>query len=395
MTAPGFAPLMALWVGFMALATYGSIYPFDFQYRPLDRDALAELMHGSWTYFSRGNALGNVLLFAPLGFFGALLGRSRPMAWTWLAVVCGVSLVLATALQVVQLYLPGRVPNLQDVAWNMLGVAGGIAAAVLWRDTVRRLAAAGHRFQLAPLVLTGVWLVYRLIPFVPSLSFQNIKDSLKPLLLSPEITTLGIAGHICAWLVVAQLLRLASPGRALDRYLALLILVTFGLEVLMVNNAVSADNVLGAGIAVVVWWLVIGRLRNPAGVVAAILIAVIVASGLAPFTLRGPPQAFHWLPFQGFLGGSMYINAQVACHKTFLYGSLVLLLWQARLGRMVAPSLAVGAVGAVEIAQIWLPGRTPEITDPLLVVLAAVALWALQPSEPGRPGHRPKPARVD
>lgn len=369
----------------MAVATYGSVYPFDFQPRPLDSAALIELVAGSWSYFSRGNAVANVLLFAPIGFFGALAGGSGHRRWLWIMVVFGVALVLAVVLQVVQLFIPARVPNLQDVAWNLAGTAGGVFAAVLLRDTVRRVAIAGHRLHLAPLLLIGAWLSYRLIPFVPSLSFQNIRDSLKPLLLAPEITWLAVARSACAWLVVAQLLRLAGPGLALDRFLVLLIIGTIALEVLMVSNVVSANNVLGAGIAMLLWWLAISRLREPAVLVVLLLSAFVIAAGLAPFTFRDPPQPFHWLPFQGFLGGSMYVNAQVACQKVFFYGSLVLLLWQVRIGRAAGLLLAVVMIGAVEVAQRWIDGRTAELTDPLLVLMAGGMLWALQRNEGERP----------
>jgi VanZ family protein len=34
-------------------------------------------------------------------------------------------------------------------------------------------------------------------------------------------------------------------------------------------------------------------------------------------------------------------------------------------------------LAAIEIAQIWLPGRTPEITDPLLALAAGATIWLL------------------
>ena len=74
----------------------------------------------------------------------------------------------------------------------------------------------------------------------------------------------------------------------------------------------------------------------------------------------------------------MLINIAVLFEKIFLYGAL---LW---LGRMAFGELrhalwfVVLLTASVEIAQVYIPGHTAEITDPLLVLFLAFVLESLR-----------------
>jgi hypothetical protein len=78
--------------------------------------------------------LGNIALFAPLGFALAWWSR-RPL----FAILAGatVSLVCEAA----QTWIPTRHPSLQDVAWNVLGTLAGVAIAF----ALGRARASGRR----------------------------------------------------------------------------------------------------------------------------------------------------------------------------------------------------------------------------------------------------------
>ena len=78
------------------------------------------------------NALGNVLLFAPLGAVGFL------RRWRFAKAVV-VGLALSSSVEVAQLVVPGRTTATEDVILNTLGAIGGWAfAALLWRRFVAR-----------------------------------------------------------------------------------------------------------------------------------------------------------------------------------------------------------------------------------------------------------------
>jgi len=69
-------------------------------------------------------AVGNVVLFVPLGFTLALAGWRRREV-----VLAGFALSLW--IECAQMFIPGRDPNIGDIAWNTTGTALGIAVAAL------------------------------------------------------------------------------------------------------------------------------------------------------------------------------------------------------------------------------------------------------------------------
>ncbi len=346
------------------LIAYGSLYPFDF------RDMAAgdwELLLNSWQGRTiRSDVLSNIVLFLPFGYFGVLAWGRR----LWLA---GLALLLGSGLQLLQLYLPSRDANLLDVAWNLGGAGLGAALAALPVARIPFLARHYRHGQVFVQILLGAWLCYRLLPFVPSLDWQEIKDSLKPLLLHPHLTMADLLRNTISWAAVAALWTALWQGRHTLRWLLAAVAGVFLLEVIIVDNSVTAANVLGAGLGVMLW----GALRpQPAahGVLALLLLVSLVVAGLAPFKARAAAAVFHWQPFYGFLGGSMLFNIIALFEKIFLYGSL---LWLAR-RQGVRPGLAITLAFAVtafiEAAQVYFAGHTPEITDPLLVLCLALAL---------------------
>lgn len=370
-----------LWIGFAVVVTYGSIYPFNFQLQTLDATTYDKFIASCCLAFRPGDILGNIILFVPYGFLGMLAPISGRALGTRLCVVLVTGFVVALGVQIAQIYLPTRDENLQDVFWNMLGILVGILPALLARKHMAGGALRPQGIAMVPGLLIGSWLAYRLFPFVPSIDFQAIKDSLKPLLLDPQINAVGIFHDTVAWLIVAALLPRLMPGKRLDLFLPVLMAGVFGLEVLIVQNSLSATNVAGGVLALALWFGLLKHIRWQAGALAMLLCVILLVDGLAPFTLAPATATFNWLPFKGLLGGSMYLNVQSISEKVFLYGSLVYVLWQTRLGQIAGIVIATSVVALVEFSQVFFTGHTPEITDPILVVLAAWTLIALREQE--------------
>ena len=85
---------------------------------------------------------------------------------------------------------------------------------------------------------------------------------------------------------------------------------------------------------------------------------------------------FIWIPFAGSLGGDPIAAVPPLIEKLFLYGSLVFFVRYLGASHWLTV-LTLGAfLLALELAQQALPGRTPEITDPLLVLGMA---WLVRP----------------
>lgn len=367
-----------LWLGFAAIAAYGSIYPFDFQFQTLDPAAWQAFVDTCCRETSRGDILGNVVLFLPFGYLGTLAAGSNRGVIRQFIMVCVVGVIFAFLLQVAQLYLPTRDENLQDVIWNLLGIIVGAVLGIPSRHFIRRAADQASGLQLVPWILIGSWMAYRLIPFVPSVDFQSIKDSVKPLLEIGNLSLPSVAYTAVAWLVVGYLMDLGLRGKRLGRLLPLLVFGTFGLEILIVFNVLTPSNVAGGIIAIILHWAVFSRLRKVELPLLLCLLVSLAWSDLAPFILRVDPIAFNWLPFQGFLGGSMFVNAQSAAEKVFAYGSIVYLLLRMGAGGWISLLAATAWVAGIEFAQTYVVNHTPEITDPLLVIFAAVAIFAVE-----------------
>jgi VanZ family protein len=137
-----------LWIAFVLLATYVSIYPFNFQFRSVSAETLRAFVE-SWRHMtSRGDILGNVVLFVPFGILGMLAAKPGKQNLRRLLYVCLLGTVFAFVLQVAQLYLPSRDQALQDVFWNLLGTVGGatlgmIAGGYLLSSAARARSAVG------------------------------------------------------------------------------------------------------------------------------------------------------------------------------------------------------------------------------------------------------------
>jgi hypothetical protein len=104
------------------------------------------------------------------------------------------------------------------------------------------------------------------------------------------------------------------------------------------------------------------------------LLIWLVFEELRPFQFRGPAQEFSWLPFESWFVGAADSYYGTFFGKLFLYTAI---LWVQRKSGVpwIWALLAPGAIlAAGEFAQRYLPGRTPEITDLVLLAAGAVLL---------------------
>jgi VanZ family protein len=369
--------MTVIWIIVTVIITYGSLFPFDFQTNDLNW-ATFDLFIRSWQARSSwGDLLGNIILFIPFGIAGILSTRNLRFVSLSVLLVLASGLILAVGLQFAQLYLPWRIAALNDAIWNTLGLTLGMFFALVANNYFLRLQIQERAISLVPLVLIGIWCTYQLIPFVPTIDFQEIKDSLKPLLIHPEISLLGVFVNAVSWLLVGYFLKyLPGPGGTLGK-LGFLMASIFGLEVLIVANDVTASNIVGALIALMVSAMFLDRIKRVATMLAILLAISIVFQGLAPFDPRPVIATFNWFPFHGFLGGSMYHNTLVLLQKTFLYSSLIFLLRELGLSWLKAGLLTGCLLFLIEAAQTYFGGHTPEITDPLLVILFVLGMVEL------------------
>ena len=148
------------------------------------RFALPAALRLSWLV-DPGDMLANVLLFVPLGFLFRVTALPSSRTGHWSA--AGAALLASTALESLQLYLPGRFPSPVDVLANTLG-------AWLGSQLHARIAAhlGGRLVRGLALELPLMNVVYLLIPLLWLDGFAAGLDA-RRLVLSP---LLGLAGAI-------------------------------------------------------------------------------------------------------------------------------------------------------------------------------------------------------
>jgi VanZ family protein len=76
--------------------------------------------------------------------------------------------------------------------------------------------------------------------------------------------------------------------------------------------------------------------------------------------------------------GSIELNIRSLLEKTFLYGSMVWLMVRAGIRFTPAVILSAAFVLSLRIGQLFLPGRSAEITDPIIVLIVAGVMKALR-----------------
>jgi len=390
--APPLVPRTARWLlaAVVALILYGSLFPFAFEERThLSLFALAASLQFERT--SRGDIVANLLLYMPLGL---CVVAGLPRSWSGFArfaLALGAGAALSLTVELLQTMEASRVASLTDLAVNTAGTALGAAGALVYLAVGTQLKLPGlveSRPAPVPLGFVLLWLSYRLAPFVPTLDWQKFKDALKPVFLLPAFDGFEALRFLVGWLVVAQAVRrIWRPEYAL----LVLVLLAGGTQfgrILVVGKALNLAEI----VALVLMFALLPLMQRLTTarrllVLIVALTAIILIQGFEPWQFHATANEFSWVPFKNSLSDSLEINTSTLLEKCFWYGSLVWLLAR-RTGALSASALAVAAlVAAIEWMQRWIPGRSAEITDPLLVLGAAGLIGLLGP-EP-RKGTEP------
>jgi len=206
--------------------------------------------------------------------------------------------------------------------------------------------------------------------------------SVRPLLAPWSIDLVRVLRLAGAWLVACRLLSAAVSwgGR---RAAAAMMLAVLAAAVPLIDRVLTPEEVLAVGLALLVWLVLAGRGRADL-VLLAVLACVVLAEGFAPYRFTEQGRAFSWVPFAAMVGGQYAAGVQAGMQKLFLYGGLLWLAWQAGVGRNAATVGVVALALAIGWAQTFLPGRSAEVTDAVLVLMAALVLRAGHAARDGR-----------
>jgi glycopeptide antibiotics resistance protein len=410
------SPAFAFFCAYALFVVYATLLPFQFL---LDSSSLHAkrswinwnplvLVSGEPTPIA--DVVSNVALFVPLGFIAFHAQRRRRLHTTVLRATTA-GLVLSAAVEVVQFFTPSRNPATSDVITNTLGAALGALLAAFFRLQIerqlrRRARAWTLRQPLLP-VLVGYTLlvvVVSLVPFdlVPTVGW--LKRALRAAQFDPRHGPMDWPGALNAALHYAVLTGLAvqvsarlHPGAALRRFpvcwvaasaLGLALEMT---QLLVRSHVFSTRDVLaaiaGAGLGGIVA-LGLGtasRARHGWTLAAIGYIACLAAQALSPFhfaldleSMRARLTSATLVPYSSY-----YYKATVAAVADFLdgmlaYAPLAYVLAQRRERGVATPREAIPVVVwcivyalALEILQLGVPRRYPEVSDVLTAALGA------------------------
>ncbi|HET8698798.1 MAG TPA: VanZ family protein [Gammaproteobacteria bacterium] len=372
-------------LGSLCLIVYGSLFPFDFNHN--GRGVLDTALGLGFRRTTRGDIVANLMLYVPLGLGLVPLFRARYNRIAALAAAVTAGLFLSFAIEVLQAYTSTRISSLTDLLLNGVStLAGGVAALLLDRfASTLRITDTPGRAAADPtaLVVLLFWFCFRLAPFVPTIDWQKYKNALKPLLLNPEARPLSILSYVVGWLVADHALRRCVKGANPWLVLALAAAVVMAGRLVIADKALSAAELIALPLCIPLA-AVLARLADArhAATLAVAAAAVVTLQGVVPLSWSSAATPFSWLPFRNSITGNLELGYTVLFEKAFWYGALVWLGTRAGSSMRAATASTVLLLTAIEVAQQWLPGRSPEITDPLLALGLAVLLHVVARSAP-------------
>lgn len=382
------ASSLILWLllGVVLLIMYGSLYPFHFKTGALDYGFWQALDQLSWARAGRGDRISNVLLYLPLGFclFLSLNRTYRQRVSLLLATVLGSALSLA--MEVAQIYVSVRVPSFTDLTLNAAGTLIGAATGLAWGAMVRWVPFQSRSDRPASdpgaLLVVGLWLAWRLAPFVPHFDLGKLKAALRPLF-DPQFDASTTYIYLAYWLIVSQALTaLVSKPHTLEALLMLIASVLVGRLIVANQTFVAAELV--ALVLLLPLLLVIMRMTlQPKRVL--LLLVLLIAFALdrfAPFvftttagTVELLPGAAHFPSSIGDSIGSAFATIDVVqvFGRLFLFGALVWAIRQTGASVSTAVAVMVILVIVTTVARLWLVNGSATLADPVLALVVGAA----------------------
>ena len=326
---------------------------------------MATLLH-SWPANYYGyvlrDALLNFLMYVPLGGCAYLVFRRsvNTAGAVFYAILTG--FLLSVAVESAQVYESMRRASVLDITTNTAGSAAGSFLAVIFsRATSTTWKKA---IDPAALALFTLWLTSLLFPFVPVHSSEMLAGKLALFWIFSLVPFISAA---VGWYTAGRLLAEAGAQNTTAWIYASALLAP--LQILIAPRQPNLAMLTGAIVGAALFALALHR--DDAKFLALALVLVLFVRGGFPFSWATQPNHFTWIPFADFIQSNWQRTGYVLVEK-FLYCTAA--VWAVRRAgvRLSTAVLLIAAVLAIiEGIQIWLPGRSPGITDPMLALTPA------------------------
>jgi VanZ family protein len=307
----------------------------------------------------------------PLGYFAMQSLRARPRL-EHVLLLAFAGMAVSAALELTQYYDAGRQTTVWDILANTLGTLSGALAGAALHHRMNWAPAAVLKQRPYLTLLLACWFGYRLYPYVPVIDLHAYWSAVRPLIHIRELPLMDACRHAVLWLSLALMLE-ALVGRVWSSLLLMLLLCFVEGARVLIGTRLSAPEIVGGALAVLVWTALLVWLPRRGALVALLFTAMVILQALEPFRIQWPAHHFQWIPFYGFLHGSIAVNVTSFFEKAFTYGALVWLAVRAGLSFRSAVWGGAALVFFLRLCQIYVPRRSAEITD-VLILLAMAGL---------------------
>ncbi len=282
-------------------------------------------------------------------------------------------------METLQLFDEGRDSSLLDVVCNTVGSGIGVACGALFESWLRRIHTGLQtiRYQQPSSLLLLICLAaYQLSPFFPDYGVYRLQQKLIALTATNEFSVGLCLVSLVEWLAIARLAETAIDPLWVTRlYLALLMLVPA--KILIIGHTTNRAELAGAALAYVIWRYGLEHYSRRSQLLAVLFTALIIFRSLSPFQFTSTAMAFSWTPFHALFDTERVAAFTIFFGKLFAFGTLVWLLRDSGWRMRYAAAGAAATLAAIEVAQMFLPDRVPEVADPLLALLLAWIFWLI------------------
>ena len=313
--------LLAVAIAYPAWVAYGSLFPLT-GWRDLGLPPLAFIFAGWPHYWTAFDFVANVLLYVPLGYLWYAGLNRRLGARSAGAAAIMAAAALSFAIEVLQAWLPNRVPSNLDLLGNILGAGTGVLLAARFGHGWARRIGESWRGCVSPAAartgaaLVLAWVLIQLTPegvlFAPGPGGFAPMEAFNPAM-RMQVEAAVVAMHAVAMtLLVAHLLpgsRVEVGGRILAAALLLIIgkaaVTAFALGFARSFEWLSSGAQWGALIAAGAVPLALVLPRRPRLALALVfLVAGSAALALLPVSVYSPNAAATVLssPVRNFVG---------------------------------------------------------------------------------------------
>ncbi|MDO6566337.1 acyltransferase family protein [Alteromonas sp. 1_MG-2023] len=380
------------------LIVYGSLYPFKLSLALPSTSDIAPLFHFNIFAAGLADAVSNIILFVPYGYFYAIgFTKTEGRKQLWPCLIS--AFVFGYVVQVAQLWASGRIPWGGDAALNTIGALLGYYLSRLFFINSKRLNQSLKPELMIALAIGIGLVIIKLAPFAPSMDLGILKENLKSLLLSPSIDWFWLYENTVSWLVAFYCLGLAGSKLVSRNNAIYLVACVLVLKCVIISNNVNFSQIVGGIAALGIWYASRRRLSEVLLVIA--LLFAVVANGYYPFEYRNNPVSFNWIPFTGSLGGNLLLNILAVTKKLLFYVAAVYLLSRIT-GKLIFSGIIVATIVLIsELGQVYVPNSVAEITDAILVLFGTFIVMQFYAAPPSSstvhkqaPNYKEAPASV-